>query len=167
MRRLSTGCLDWDTFPGHEKIPAWCHLGPIAADIGAQMAEPKYSSVDDYIESQPEQARASLQRVRTAIQRAVPEVEESITYNMPTYKLRGERLLYFAGWKEHYSLYPASSLLIAAFQTDVAPYKINKSTLQFPLSKPVPVELIERIARFRTTETGGGIKPKRVATRKS
>ena len=61
-------------------------------------------------------------------------------------------MLFFAGWKEHYSLYPASVPLVAALKDDLAPYKVSKGTIRFPLSQPVPVKLIERIAKFRAKE---------------
>lgn len=111
-------------------------------------------SVDEYIASQPEAAQAALARVRDAIRGAIPEVEETISYNMPTYKLGGRAIIYFAGWKQHYSVYPASSALIAAFDLDLTPYKIEKSTIKFSFSAPVPVELIGRIAKFRAEEIG-------------
>jgi uncharacterized protein YdhG (YjbR/CyaY superfamily) len=71
--------------------------------------------------------------------------------------------LYFAGWKAHYSLYPASDALVAAFAHELAPYERSKGTIRFPLSEPVPVRLIERIARFRagqitTREKGKGAR---------
>jgi uncharacterized protein YdhG (YjbR/CyaY superfamily) len=75
-----------------------------------------------------------------------------ISYQIPTYKLGSDPVLYFAGWKQHYSLYPASGELIEAFKNDLAPYEVNKSTIRFPLSEPVPVELIGRIAEFRVKE---------------
>ncbi|MEO8127162.1 MAG: DUF1801 domain-containing protein [Bryobacteraceae bacterium] len=110
------------------------------------------TSVDEYIASQPEAAREPLSHVRAAIRKAVPKAEESISYNIPTYKLKDERLIYFAGWKRHYSLYPASAVLLAAFKDDLVPYEINKSTIRFSLSEPVPAELIRRIAKFRVKE---------------
>jgi uncharacterized protein YdhG (YjbR/CyaY superfamily) len=61
-------------------------------------------------------------------------------------------VLYFAGWRQHYSLYPATGLVLAAFKDDLVPYEVNKSTIRFPLSAPVPVKLIERIAKFRAKE---------------
>ena len=71
---------------------------------------------------------------------------------MPTYKVDGDAMLYFAGWKQHYSLYPATERLLAAFKKELAPYKIHKATIRFPISQPVPVELIARIAKFRAKE---------------
>ena len=71
---------------------------------------------------------------------------------IPTFKLQGERLLYFAGWKKHYSLYPATKTMLEAFKSDLGSAEVVKSTLQFPLAEPVPVKLIERIAKFRAKE---------------
>jgi uncharacterized protein YdhG (YjbR/CyaY superfamily) len=116
------------------------------------MTRTSVKSVDEYIASQPEDAQAVLECVRSAIRRAVPEAEEVISYRIPTYKLRGGAMLYFAGWKQHYSLYPATGLLLAAFKNELAAYMVNKSTLRFALSEPVPVKLIERIAKFRAQE---------------
>ena len=109
-------------------------------------------SVDEYIAAQPEAAKRALELVRTAIREAVPKAEESITYKMPTYKMHGERLLYFAGWKQHYSLYPATKRLLAALKNDLKPYAVVKSTVRFSLAEPVPAKLIERIAKFRAKE---------------
>jgi uncharacterized protein YdhG (YjbR/CyaY superfamily) len=116
------------------------------------MPTPGLQSVDDYIASQPQAVRSILERVRGAIRRAVPAAEEVISYKMPAYKLRGEPVLYFAGWKKHYSLYPAGDALLEAFKEELAPYEVNKGTIRFPLSEPVPVKLIERIAKFRTKQ---------------
>jgi len=111
-----------------------------------------FNSVDDYIAVQPVAAQIILERVRGAIRKAVPGAEETISYQMPAYKLPGGPVLYFAGWKKHYSLYPASTELVAAFKEDLAPYEVKKGTIRFPLSEPVPVKLIERIAKFRAKE---------------
>ena len=116
------------------------------------VANNDYKSVDEYISAQPEELRDALQRVRSTIRKAVPEAAEVISYKMPTYKLRGNRVLYFAGWKQHYALYAATDSVVAAFKNELAPYEIDKGTIRFPLSAPVPVKLIERIARFRAKE---------------
>ena len=109
-------------------------------------------SVDDYIDSQPEAVQAILVHVRAAIRRAVPRAEESISYNLPTYKLDGRPLIYFAAWKKHYSIYPATATLIEEFKDELAPYEIEKGTIRFPYSEPAPVNLIARIAKFRARE---------------
>jgi len=117
------------------------------------MANSAIGSVDDYIALQPAAAQAVLEHVRRTIRKAVPEAEEVISYKMPAYKLRGIPVLYLAGWKQHYSLYPCAGRLVATFQRDLAPYEVNdKGTIRFPLSQPVPVKLIERIAKFRAKE---------------
>jgi len=112
-------------------------------------------SVDEYIASHPEAIQSILRRVRGTIRKAVPEAEEVISYRMPTYKVDGKRLLYFAVWKKHYSLYAATVQVSAAFREELAPYTVEKGTIQFPLSQPVPVKLIERIAKFRAREIAG------------
>lgn len=111
-----------------------------------------FKSVDDYIESQPDDVQIALKRVRSAIQKAAPDAEETISYNMPAYRLHGSQVLFFAGWQQHYSLYPASERVVAALKDGLAPYEIRKGTVRFPLSRPVPVKLIEQIARLRVQE---------------
>jgi uncharacterized protein YdhG (YjbR/CyaY superfamily) len=111
-------------------------------------------TVDEYIAMQPPAAQIVLERVRGAIAKAVPDAEECISYQIPAFKLHGRVLLYFAGWKEHYSIYPASDAMIAAFDGELDAYRVSKGTLRFSLSEAVPVKLIARIAKFRATELG-------------
>ena len=84
------------------------------------MAKTDFKSVDDYIATHPPDAQATLQRVRSAIRKAVPGAEEAISYQIPTYKLHGTYVVYFAGWKQHFSLYPAGPRLVAAFRKELA-----------------------------------------------
>ncbi len=116
------------------------------------MAKAGFQSVDEYIAAQPQAARNKLERVRGAIRKAVPQAQEVISYQMPTYRLDGARLLYFAAWKQHYSIYAATGTVVAAFEAELASYEIDKGTIRFPLSAPVPVKLIGRIAKFRAVE---------------
>ena len=116
------------------------------------MAKTDFRSVDEYIAKHPPAVQSILHRVRSTIRKAVPGAEEVISYQIPTYKLHEGYVVYFAGWKEHYSLYPASAQLVEAFKDDLAPYKVDKGTIRFPLSQPVPVKLIERIAKFLAKE---------------
>ncbi|HEY2383540.1 MAG TPA: DUF1801 domain-containing protein [Terriglobia bacterium] len=116
------------------------------------MAGTGFKSVDEYIASKPKEVRTVLERVRDAIRKAVPKAEEMLSYQMPMYKLNGRLVLYFAGWKEHYSLYPASDTVAAAFKKELSGYELRKSTIRLPLSEPVPVKLIERIAKFRAQQ---------------
>ena len=119
--------------------------------LSYMMAKP-FDSVDEYIAAQPEAARGTLERVRKTIRKALPNSEESIFYNMPTYKIGGETVLHFAGWKRHYSLYPIKAAVVAAFQDDLGAYELDKGTLRIPFSETIPVDLIGRIAKFRAAE---------------
>jgi uncharacterized protein YdhG (YjbR/CyaY superfamily) len=113
------------------------------------MAKTDFKSVTEYIESKPKDVQAVLKRVRNTIRKALPSADEQISYQIPVYKLQGITVLYFAGWKAHYSLYPANDALVAAFKDELAQYRLSKGTIRMPLSESVPVDLIERIARFR------------------
>jgi uncharacterized protein YdhG (YjbR/CyaY superfamily) len=128
------------------------------------MAKKRLASVSEYIATKPRKSRASLEAVRRAILKAIPAAQEGLAYQMPAYTLNGVAALYFAGWKAHYSLYPASDALAAAFAKELAPYQRSKGTIKFPLSEPVPVRLIERIAKFRAQQVsaqhGAGAKRK-------
>ena len=116
------------------------------------MAKTPYASVDDYIASFPAGTQEVLRTVRGVIRDAVPEAEETISYNIPAYRSHGW-LLYFSGFKNHYSLAtPPPSGMWEQFESELAPYKKSKSTVQLPLSQPVPVELIASIARYRAKE---------------
>jgi uncharacterized protein YdhG (YjbR/CyaY superfamily) len=109
--------------------------------------------MNDYIAGFPRPVQGVLKRVRSTIRKALPGAEEAISYQIPTFKMHGRYVLYFAGWKQHYSLYPANDRLVSAFKEDLAPYEVSgKGTIRFPLSEPVPVKLIESIARFRAKE---------------
>jgi uncharacterized protein YdhG (YjbR/CyaY superfamily) len=109
-------------------------------------------TVDEYIASQGEPVQNALKRVRNAIRKAVPDAEEVISYKIPAFKLNGSTVLYFAGWGEHYSIYPANDRVKAAFKAELDSYEVTKGTIRIPLSQPVPVKLIERIAKFRVKE---------------
>ncbi len=116
------------------------------------MAKADFKPVDECIASQPEAVQGILGRVRSTVRDNVPGAEEVISYKIPTYKLHGIVVLYFAGWKRHYSLYPASGPLVAAFKDELASYEVSKGTIRFLLSQPIPVKLIGRIAKFRAKE---------------
>ena len=107
------------------------------------------NTVDEYIGAQPETLRPKLEQVRAAIRRAVPEALEGIGYGMPGYKFKGKPLLYFAGFKEHYSLFAASGTFFASLEEELKDYEQRKGTVHFPLNKPVRVKLISRIAKLR------------------
>jgi uncharacterized protein YdhG (YjbR/CyaY superfamily) len=126
-----------------------------------------FKSVDEYIASQPRGIQGLLNRLRSTIRSAVPGAEETISYKIPAYKLRGNRVLFFAAWKHHYSLYPATTRVIEAFKDDLAPYEVSKGTIRFPLSEPIPAKLIGRIAKFRAKEVSEREKAKGAAPRRN
>jgi uncharacterized protein YdhG (YjbR/CyaY superfamily) len=115
-------------------------------------------SVDEYIASQPEPVRPKLDQVRAAIRTAVPEAVEVIGYGMPGYKLHGKPMLYFAGFKEHYSVFAASGTFFAALGDELKGYELRKGTIHFPLTKPVPAKLIRRLAKLRAAGIEGALK---------
>jgi uncharacterized protein YdhG (YjbR/CyaY superfamily) len=131
------------------------------------MAKISYKSVDEYIAAQPEVAQGALRRVRSIIRKAMPAAEEVISYQIPAYRLHGGVVIYFAGWREHYSLYPLNDPLLTAFKEELASYKLSKGTIRFPLSGPVPVKLIERLARFRARQAAEMAKGKSPQRKKS
>ena len=106
-------------------------------------------SVDEYIAAQPEAVRPKLEQVRAAIRKAVPEAVEIIGYRMPGYKLCGKPMLYFAGFKGHYSLFAASGTFFKELEDELKGYELGKGTIHFPLTGPVPRKLITRIAKLR------------------
>jgi uncharacterized protein YdhG (YjbR/CyaY superfamily) len=116
------------------------------------------ASVDDYIAAFPRPVQTVLKRVRRTIRTAIPDAQESISYGIPAFKLKGHAAIYFAGWKEHYSLYPSNARLIAAFKNELADYEYNdKGTIRFPIDQPIPETLIAGIAQFRAKEVSGSI----------
>jgi uncharacterized protein YdhG (YjbR/CyaY superfamily) len=106
-------------------------------------------SVDEYIAGRPEAMRRKLEQVRAAIRKAVPDAVEGMGYRMPGYKLHGKPMLYFAGFKEHYSLFAASGTFFAALKDELVGYELRKGTVHFSPTKPVPVKLIGQIAKLR------------------
>src|ERR1041385_8662042 len=122
----------------------WC--------MAPRRSKKRVASVREYVASKPKEAGGSLEAVRRAILKALPNAQEGLAYQMPAYTLNGVGVLYFAGWKSHYSLYPVSDALVEAFGKELAPYERSKGTLKFPWSEPVRVRLIERIAKFRVRQ---------------
>jgi uncharacterized protein YdhG (YjbR/CyaY superfamily) len=111
------------------------------------MAKATPESVDAYLAKQPREVRAILRQVRSIIRKALPAAEETISYQIPCYRLHGTYVVYFAAWKEHYSLYPVTERVVAQMGSQLRPYQVSKGTARFPLSQRVPAKLIERIAK--------------------
>jgi uncharacterized protein YdhG (YjbR/CyaY superfamily) len=116
------------------------------------VAKTNFKTVDQYILSRPEALQPTLHKVRSILRKALPKAEEVISYQIPAYKLPGGPALFFAGWTEHWSLYPATEGLVRTFRRELVPYEISKGTIRFPLSEPVPTKLIQAIARYRAQE---------------
>ena len=120
------------------------------------MKSDRPATVAAYIARFPRPTQAVLRKVRDAMRKALPGATEVISYSIPAYRVNGRVAIYFAGWKEHYSIYPATAPLVAAFKDRLAPYEVNnKGTIRFPLTAPVPVKLIADLAKFRAAQSAG------------
>ena len=108
-------------------------------------------SIDEYIESCPPVVRTLLREMRETIRKAAPQAEEAISYRIPTFKLNGN-LVHFAAFKSHIGFYPTSSGILA-FKKELSGYKTSRGTVQFPMDKPMPLDLVRRIVRFRVKES--------------
>lgn len=115
----------------------------------------QFETVDGYIASFPAEAQGILEEIRRRCHSAVPGSGEMISYGIPTITLDGQYVVYFAGWAHHISVYPVPDG-DGAFQRDIAPYRVAKGTLKFPLGKPVPYELIARVAVLLAAERRAG-----------
>ncbi len=110
----------------------------------------KANTIDAFIEHYPAEIQSLLEQVRTAIRKSAPGAIEKICYGIPTFALNGN-LVHFAAYNKHIGFYPTSSG-IQAFQKELAGYSCSKGTVQFPLDKPLPLDLIEKIVKFRVQE---------------
>lgn len=115
------------------------------------MAQTAFKNVDEYIGTCPEGVQDVLEKIRKTIQEAVPEAQEIISYQMPTYRLH-ENLVHFAAFKNHVSFFPTPSA-IEAFKNELSFYETSKGTIKFPLGKPVPYDLVGAMTRFRAEES--------------
>ena len=112
----------------------------------------RFTTIDEYISTFPGEVQMVLEKVRQAIQKAAPDAVETISYNMPTFDRNGKHVVFFAGWKHHISLYPLPAG-DEAFQQELAHYKRAKGTIQFPLDKPIPYDLVEQIVTLLIRES--------------
>lgn len=116
------------------------------------MKEPKaeVASIDQYIQGFPKDVQALLSTMRAVIAKAAPQATEKISYQMPTFYLNGN-LVHFAAFASHIGFYPAPSG-VSAFKEELGAYTYAKGSIQFPIDKPLPLELIKRIVEFRASE---------------
>jgi uncharacterized protein YdhG (YjbR/CyaY superfamily) len=119
----------------------------------APRAGQRSAEVDAYIAGFPPATRRLLEEMRQTISAAAPEASEKISYQMPTFYLEGN-LVHFAAFTSHIGFYPVPTG-ISAFEKELAPYKQGKGSVQFPLDKPLPLDLVARIVKFRVAENLG------------
>jgi uncharacterized protein YdhG (YjbR/CyaY superfamily) len=115
------------------------------------MTTAKPATIDEYIAGFPRPVQEAMEQIRAAIKKAAPEAEEIISYAMPTFTLNKTYLVYFAGYKNHIGFYPAP-VENETFKEEFSAYKTGKGTVQFPLDKPMPLDLVTRIVEFRIRE---------------
>lgn len=111
------------------------------------MKNQKPENIDEYIAGFPDDVQKLLKQIRKTIKKAAPDAEESISYAIPTFKLNNRPLVYFAAFKNHVGLY-ATPNGHEAFQNELSGYKQGKGSVQFPLDKPMPLDLINKIVKF-------------------
>lgn len=124
------------------------------------MAKFQINTVEEYLAVVPARQREILETVRAAIIAAIPEAEEVISYDIPTFKIGGRAVIHYAGWKRHFSIYPVGDAVKKTLAAELAGLEISKGTIKFPLDEPAPVELIGRIAKLRAAEEAA-YKPKK------
>ena len=116
-------------------------------------------NIDEYIAGFPKNIQNILEEMRATIRKTAPEAEELISYNMPAFKLNGF-LVSYAAWKKHIGMYPVPAGN-EAFKKKISVYKVEKSTAKFPIDKPLPLDLITKIVKFRVKENLKKVKTKR------
>ncbi len=128
------------------------------------MPAKKFETIDEYIESFPENVQSGLEKLRETVREAAPEAAESVTYDMPTFKLNGQRLVYFSAWKNHIGFYsiPEGN---EAFRKELSSYAGEKGSLRFQLDKPIPYDLVKKIVMFRMKEIQQKEEPKSTSDR--
>ena len=112
------------------------------------MTTAKPTNIDEYIVSFPKEIQAILEEVRATVKQAAPDAEEAISYGIPTFRLRKTNMVHFAAFKNHIGFYPTPTGS-EAFKKELSGYKTGKGSVQFPLDKPMPLDLITRIVEFR------------------
>src|SRR5439155_27280040 len=111
----------------------------------------QFKTIDEYIQASPTDVQGILQSLRLTIRKAAPKAVETISYQMPTFKLNGKGLVYFAAFKSHIGFYPIPSG-VEACKKELSPYKKGEGSVQFPMDQPMPYDLVKRIVRFRAKQ---------------
>ncbi len=110
--------------------------------------EKNTQTIDDFIKNYPAEVQKILQELRSTIHALAPGATEKIGYGIPTFQLKGKNLIHFSAYKNHIGLYPGAQA-IEDFKTELGEYETSKGTIQFPLEKPLPMDLITRIIEHR------------------
>ena len=110
----------------------------------------QFNTIDEYIKTFPDDVQRILEAVRRTIQEEAPDAVEAISYQIPTFKLKGN-LVHFAGFRNHIGFYPTPTGT-EAFQKELSPYKAGKGSIQFPIGKPIPFDLVRTIVKYRVEE---------------
>jgi uncharacterized protein YdhG (YjbR/CyaY superfamily) len=110
----------------------------------------RFETIDEYIATFPRNVQDILEELRRTIQNSAPDAKETISYQMPTFKLNGN-LVYFAAFKNHIGFYPTSSA-ISEFKKELSDYEVARGTVRFPINEPIPFDLIRKIVKYRVKE---------------
>jgi uncharacterized protein YdhG (YjbR/CyaY superfamily) len=116
---------------------------------------PTPTSVEDYLAALPEEPRAALEKLRKTIRAAAPQATEKISYAMPAFEQNGRFLVSYAAFKDHCSLYPASTAVMETLGDELEPYFSGKGTLRLRADEPIPAALVRKIVRVRLEENAG------------
>jgi uncharacterized protein YdhG (YjbR/CyaY superfamily) len=114
------------------------------------MKKPK--TVEEYLAALPEDSRATLEEVRSAIRAAAPEAVEKIAYGMPGFYLDGHPVAYYAAFKGHCSYFAASGETLKAFAKELEPYDVAKGTIRYPIGAPLPATLVKKLVKAKVAE---------------
>ena len=114
------------------------------------------SPIDAYLAGLPADQRETLQRIRAELHRLVPDAEESMGYGMPVIKHHGQGVIWFAGWKNHLSIYPLTDAFLAARESELDGYERTKGSLHFTPDAPLPSTLFEELVKARLADLEAG-----------
>jgi uncharacterized protein YdhG (YjbR/CyaY superfamily) len=130
-------------------------MGRVTSKAGTKKGAPG-RDVDDYLAAVPEEARATLEKLRKAIRAAVPEATEVISYQVPTFKHRGRSLVGFGATKSHCAFYVMSPDVVSAHAGELEKYDTGKGSIRFPAGKPLPAALVRKLVQARSAEIEKG-----------
>ena len=125
-----------------------------------RMSSAPASDIDAYLATVPENARATLEKIRQTVSAAAPKAVEAIWYQIPTFKLDGRALVGFAAFKNHCSFFPMSMAVMRTYQDEFKSYDTSKGTIRFPIGKPLSAALVKKIVKARIKENEARAKQK-------